>query len=143
MIRGIVIQVENGSVRLFSADARAEGEFEEREFFQQYGVSSRPHRGCEILIDREGNLVFAVATNDRRYQLALQEGEVALHDDLGQKVHLTRAGIEAVSPQKITATAPLVETSSHLKVGSGYSGTFSTASGQVVTVQDGIIVSID
>jgi len=36
---------------------------------------------------------FALVVGDRQYNLVLADGEVALHDDLGQKVHLTRSGI--------------------------------------------------
>lgn len=61
-----------------------------------YGFSSRPKPGADAVIafvggNRGAGLV--IATADRRYRLTLAEGEVALHDDLGHKVHLTRAGI--------------------------------------------------
>ena len=61
-----------------------------------YGVASRPLEGADaVLVFVAGNRSkgIIIATNDRRYQLELAEGEVALHDDQGQKVHLTRAGI--------------------------------------------------
>lgn len=62
----------------------------------QAGVSSRPLPGAHAAVlflagDRSRGLV--IATNDARYQIELAEGEVALHDDLGQRVHLTRQGI--------------------------------------------------
>ena len=63
---------------------------------QQYGLASRAKVGADaVLIFLGGNRAsgIIIATNDRRYQLELEEGEVALHDDLGHKVHLSRTGI--------------------------------------------------
>ena len=62
----------------------------------EYGFNSFPHPGCDaLLIFNNGNRSegVIVATGDQRYRLHLVEGEVAIHDDLGQKVHLTRNGI--------------------------------------------------
>lgn len=67
------------------------------ERFQEYGFTSHPHPGAEAAVvfvggDRSHGLVVAV--DDRRYRLvALNQGEVALYDDLGQVVHLKRNGI--------------------------------------------------
>lgn len=43
----------------------------------------------------------------------------------------------------IKAETPMIQTSGNLSVGSGYTGTFTTPTGNVVTVQDGIITNID
>lgn len=49
---------------------------------------------------------IAIAIGDRRYRLQnLAEGEVALHDDLGQKVHLTRDGILVKTSKKVDVEA--------------------------------------
>jgi phage baseplate assembly protein V len=67
------------------------------EHFEPYGLTARPQPGAEVLAlfvdgDRSHGVVIVAA--DRRYRLkGLAAGEVALYDDLGQKVHLTRAGI--------------------------------------------------
>lgn len=67
------------------------------ERIQQYGFTSVPQAGAEAVIafvggNRDHGLIIAV--DDRRYRLVgLAAGEVALYDDQGQKVHLTRAGI--------------------------------------------------
>ena len=63
---------------------------------QEYGFASRPKAGAQGVIacaggNRRGAIV--IATGDRRYRIALAAGEAAIHDDQGQKVHLTRAGI--------------------------------------------------
>lgn len=67
------------------------------ERFQEYGFTSHPHAGAEAIAvavgGARGHLV-TIAVDDRRYRLAsLAAGEVALYDDLSQKVHLTRSGI--------------------------------------------------
>tara|TARA_R110002012_G_scaffold223601_2_gene395558 strand:+ start:635 stop:1186 length:552 start_codon:yes stop_codon:yes gene_type:complete len=67
------------------------------ERFQQYGMTSHPHPGAEAIIAAVGGArahLVALAVDDRRYRLkALARGEMAIYDDQGQKVHLTRAGI--------------------------------------------------
>ena len=111
----------------------------------QYGVHSNPHPGADALVlfingDRTRPIV--IATGDRRYRLTgLATGEIALADDLGQKVHLTRDGIKIVAGAG-TAFSGDVSTDSNVAVGTGASGSFSTPSGAVVTVQDGIVTNI-
>lgn len=66
------------------------------ERFQNYGFTSHPKPGAEgILACVSGNRDHGVVIvmDDRRFRLHLEEGEAALYDDLGHKVHLTRAGI--------------------------------------------------
>jgi phage baseplate assembly protein V len=109
MIRGVVKSVLEGVIKRFSASGRSDETITDREYFQHYGYTSRPKAGAEIIIIREGGHFVAVASDDRRYRISLEEGEVALYDDLGQKVHLTRSGINVTSPLKITATAPNVD----------------------------------
>jgi phage gp45-like len=63
----------------------------------EYGFSSRPLPGADAFVafpmgDRSGGVV--IATGDRRYRLqSLAAGEVALYDDLGHIVKLSRSGI--------------------------------------------------
>lgn len=67
------------------------------EHFEPYGYTSHPQVGAEQVTgfvdgDRSHGVVLIVA--DRRYRLTgLAAGEMAIHDDQGQKVHLTRTGI--------------------------------------------------
>lgn len=67
------------------------------EHLEPYGFTSRAKSGSESVVlfpggDRSHAVAIVVA--DRRYRLSgLQEGEVALSDDIGQSVVLTRAGI--------------------------------------------------
>lgn len=67
------------------------------EHLEPYGFTSHPVDGAEGVAvfpggDRSHGVVIVVA--DRRYRIqGLKKGEVALHDDQGQSVHLTRSGI--------------------------------------------------
>ena len=67
------------------------------EHFQHYGFTSVPLPGAEgIALAVGGNTGHTVLINvdDRRYRLTgLAGGEVALYDDLGHQVRLTRTGI--------------------------------------------------
>lgn len=113
MIRGFVKSVVEGVIKRFSAYGRPDAldgreEIDNREYFQHYGYTSRPKAGAEIIIIREGGHFIAVASDDRRYRIALEEGEVSLYDDLGQKVHLTRDGIKVESPLEVTVDAPAI-----------------------------------
>lgn len=67
------------------------------ERFQNYGHTSVPLPGAEsiaLAIGGSTGHTVVIAVDDRRFRLTgLQGGEVALYDDLGHKVHLTRDGI--------------------------------------------------
>lgn len=67
------------------------------EHFEPYGFTSRPKPGAEhltVFIDGDRSHGITIVVADRRFRLlGLAEGEVALHDDQGQKLHLTRNGI--------------------------------------------------
>ena len=78
----------------------------EIEHFEPYGFTSRvqpPSSSGGQLKKPEGVMVFAggnrshgmvIVVGDRRYRLqTLAQGEVAMYDDQGQKIHITRAGI--------------------------------------------------
>ena len=109
MIRGLITEVVEGVIKRFTASGRAGEVIKDRELFQHYGFTSRALANAETIIVQEGNLYFSIAEDDRRYRLAVKEGEVALYDDLEQFVHLTREGITASSPTRITAEAPEIE----------------------------------
>jgi len=116
MIRGIIKTVAEGLIKRFSATGRADETIDNREYFQHYGFTSRPLGGAEAIIIKEGNHIIMIASDDRRYRLRIEEGEAALYDDLEQKVYLTRNGIVASSPIKITAEAPEVDIIASTKV---------------------------
>lgn len=115
LARGVVVLVNSASkmqtlqVKLLHDEVK-----QDIEHFEPYGFTSCPKAGAETITaflggDRSHGVVLVVA--DRRYRLTgLAGGEMAIHDDLGQKVHLTRGGIVvsgAGLPMKITDIAKL------------------------------------
>lgn len=83
--------VRVAQVRLSEVDTR-----DQTGAMQGYGFSSRPHPGADaayICLGGDKSKMVVIQTHDQRYMFVLTEGEVALHDDLGQSVHLTRTGI--------------------------------------------------
>ncbi|MEO7691295.1 MAG: phage baseplate assembly protein V [Sphingomonas sp.] len=79
---------------------------DEVEHFEPYGLTSNPKKdgaeGVHLSVGglRSNGVVICVA--NRQYRLTgLAEGEVAIHDDQGQKVHLKRDGI-LVHGKKLT-----------------------------------------
>ncbi|OSK27550.1 bacteriophage Mu Gp45 protein [Escherichia coli M056] len=67
------------------------------EYPEPYGFTARANSGAEAVVlfpDGDRSHAVAVTVSDRRYRLkGLQTGEVAVYDDQGQSVVLTRAGI--------------------------------------------------
>ncbi|MDR2195574.1 MAG: phage baseplate assembly protein [Gallionellaceae bacterium] len=80
---------------------------------EPYGFSYRPKPGCQTyLLFPRGDRSYGVAIviGDKRYQMDLVEGEVAIHDDEGNYVHIQRGGtIEVKAATKVLATTPLFE----------------------------------
>lgn len=109
MARGVVTLADGEKkmrvvqVRLLADEVR-----DDLEHVEPYGFTSEPLQEAEAFAlffggDRSHGIVFCVA--DRRYRLKpLKGGEVAIYDDLGQKVHLTRSGIEIETPKTLAAT---------------------------------------
>lgn len=92
-----------------------------------YGFNHWPLEGCQAYINfpsGDRSYGIAVIVGDRRYQLALVQGEVAINDDLGQKVHLTRSGIvidgaglpiTLTNAPKVRIESPLLEVTGQIK----------------------------
>lgn len=85
---------------------------EDAERMQDYGFTSVPFPGAEAVVVFPGGLRshgLVVAVGDRRYRpTGLQAGEVAMYDDQGQAVILTRDGVRLVSPLKVEIESPEV-----------------------------------
>ncbi len=116
-IRGVVQSVVEGAIKRFFASGRADELFADREYMQHYGFTSRPLAGAEIVVLAEGNHIIAIASDDRRYRVAVENGEVALYSDEGDVIHLKRGReIHVASGGKVTVEA---ETLIDLKTGAG------------------------
>lgn len=99
-----------------------DGETKDRvEHFEPFGFTSKPLPGAEhltVFLDGDRSHGITVVVADRRYRLtSLQDGEAALHDAYGNKVHLQRDGtLAVVTSTKVQITAPLVTISGDLQV---------------------------
>lgn len=105
-----VMTLADGAKKMRSVQVRllADEVRDDLEHVEPYGFTSEPHPEAEAFTlffdgDRSHGIVFTIA--DRRYRLKpLRTGEVAIFDDLGQKVHLTRDGLEVYTPGWLHAT---------------------------------------
>lgn len=106
------------------------GETVAGELFQHYGFTSSPLAGAEyICIPVGGNSQHAVvvASEDGRYRLTLNNGEVALYTDEGDKVHLKRGRVIEMETDtlivkattKVSFQTPLLETSGTVTIEKG------------------------
>ena len=83
------------------------------EHFEPYGFTSNPNPGAEVISaffdgDRSHGIIVVAA--DRRYRITgLATGEMAIHDDQGQKVHITRTGILIYTAKKVRVDAADIE----------------------------------
>lgn len=114
LARGSVTAVGGGSklrtlqIRMLAGETK-----DNIEHFEPYGFTSEVKPGSEPVAaffdgDRSHGVVLVVA--DRRYRLTgLQSGEVAIFDDQGQKVHLTRDGIVIHTAKKLRCEAANIE----------------------------------
>lgn len=81
MIRSILGAVVEGVIKRFSGAGRPDETIENREYFQHYGYTSRPLAGAEGILIQEGNHIVMVASDDRRYRIGIEAGEVCIYTD--------------------------------------------------------------
>lgn len=157
MVRVLINSVVEGVIKRFSGSGRSGETFTSREFFQQYGFTSRPLMGAEGILIKDGNVLYLVASDDRRYRLQILDGEVALYTDQGDKVHLARGQvivksggkvhveaplIEALATTKISLTAPVVEVSQNLTVGGSMNATGTITSATSIADPTGTMAAM-
>jgi phage gp45-like len=89
-----------------------EGEVLKAQRVEPYGFSYRPKAGAQAYLVFPGGdraMGLALVVGDKRYQMDLAEGEVALHDDEGNFVKLGRGGVAMVKAAgQIVLDAPTV-----------------------------------
>lgn len=108
LARGVVESVDDSPMmRTVQAEFLPGDIREGLEHFEPYGFTSRVKKGAEAIGaffngDRSHGVVLVTA--DRRFRLHVEEGEVAVFDDQGQKVVLARDGIVVETPKNLTAT---------------------------------------
>lgn len=102
-MRATVLSVNsNGKMQTLKIKMR-DGEVKDNiEHFEPYGFTSKAHSSAEavpIFFEGDRSHGVVILVSDRTYRLtALESGEVALHDDQGQKVHLKRDRILIETP---------------------------------------------
>jgi phage baseplate assembly protein V len=109
--RAVIGLVDDGKLaQALQIDLLADETQDDVERFQNYGFTSHPHPGAEGITVCPAGLrshAVVIAVEDRRYRLRnLQQGEVAIYDDLGNVVLLGREAIAITAVQKIEITAP-------------------------------------
>lgn len=96
--RGVITLVKAaGEIQLVQLDGLSHEKLQDAEQFQQYGCTSNPPVGSMCIVLPIGGKTahsIVIATEHGIYRLKnLAPGEVALYDDQGQKIHITRTGI--------------------------------------------------
>lgn len=96
--RGVITKVNSAAkVQLIQGNALASESIQAAEYFQHFGFTSNPPAGSMFVVLPVGGKTahgIVIATEHGTYRLKnLAPGELAIYDDLGQKVHLTRNGI--------------------------------------------------
>ena len=110
----IKLVTAGAGAQLVQLDGVASEGLDAVELMQQYGVTSSPPAATMALVVPVGGRTahsVVIATEHGEFRLRVAPGEVAVYDDLGQSVHLTRAGIVmrgAGLPVTITGTPEII-----------------------------------
>jgi phage baseplate assembly protein V len=83
------------------------------ERMQNYGMTSHPHPGADAAVvflggNREQGIVLAMENRQFRV-VGLQQGEVCIYDDLGNRVTLLRDMVKIEAVQHLEAIAPTMK----------------------------------
>jgi phage gp45-like len=133
-------------------------------YVQHFGFASLPPVGSDVAVvhlkgDRSNAVALGSNHQQHRPPPGMAAGDSAQYDVRGAYVWMTATGIvvdaagndvtiqnasgvfiTAPAGTKITGSLAVTE---NLSVGNGATGTFTTPTGQMVTVQDGIVTNID
>lgn len=104
--RGVVLLVNDATkMQEMQLKVMADDTMDGVERFQNYGFTSVPHAGSEpitLTVNGDKSHTVVIAVDDRRYRLkGLENGEVALYDDQGQKIVLKRDQILVEAPKVV------------------------------------------
>lgn len=113
------------------------------ERFQDYGFTSHPHKGAEAIALSVGGSrshMVVIAVEDRRYRLTgLEEGEVAMYTDEGDKIVLKRGReIEVTAGTRVIVDTPntLIKGNLHVEGDTTCDGDVSDAAGSMQEMRD-------
>jgi len=128
LARAVLTAVNSGKMQVVQVTLLAGEAKDGVEHFEPYGFTSHPKAGAEAVVgfvggDRSHGMALIIA--DRRFRPTdLKPGESCLHDDQGQRVHITRDGIvidgagkpvTIVNAPKVRADTPLFEVTGEVK----------------------------
>lgn len=126
-------KMQSLQLRLMAGEAK-----DNVEHFEPFGFTSKPKPGAEhitLFLDGDRSHGVTIVVADRRYRLTgLDDGESALHDAYGNKVHLKKDGTMAVvASTQVQITSPLVTMSGNLQVTGSISAGGNVTAGGTVT----------
>lgn len=117
--RGVIRAVKDTGARQQAQVEMLKDEvIDDVEHMQNYGFTSHPTGGdCAVAFNggsREQGIVLVI--DDRRYRIPLLGGEVAMYDDLGNKVELLREMVKVTAVQHVEVLAPTIKLIGDLEV---------------------------
>lgn len=133
--RGKVLVVNSSSKMQTLQIGLLAGERKDRvEHFEPFGFTSKPLPGAEhvtLFLDGDRSHGITVMVADRRYRLTtLVNGEAALHDAFGNKVHLKADGtLEVVASAAVQIISPQVTITGNLLVNGTITGATDVVGG--------------
>lgn len=117
--RGVLRGVTDSSSRQQLQIELLKGEVRDGvERMQNYGFTSHPLGGDVAVAFIAGNREqgIALVVDDRRFRLHLQPGEVAIYDDLGNKIELLRDQLKVTAVQHLEVVAPTLHIASQVTI---------------------------
>ncbi len=102
---GTATRVETGSVQIKMATGVSNDKIKR---VHNYGFMSRPlpqSKAYTLFLGGDVSRGIAVLIEDKRHEMQLQPGEVAMLDDKGNLIHFTAAGIKITTLQSIDIQA--------------------------------------
>lgn len=92
IIRGKILSFLSNAGRIsrFTASGRSGEKFIDREAFQNFGFTSGIPEGADAIIVKTGQNIYLIASDDRRYRIAVENGETAIYNQDGDNIILKR-----------------------------------------------------
>ena len=91
-IRGVVTKFTSSRRKTmrFNASGRTGESFTDREALQHFGFASGVPAGADVLLVKSGQNIYLIASDDKRYRIAVENGETAIYNQVGDFVILKK-----------------------------------------------------